>query len=407
MRGMIGLAALFILNSAATAGDWPQWLGPKRDGSSDEKVSPWKQPLKILWKQPVGEGHSSPIVAQDRVFLHTRVKDTSEEQLAAYDASTGKPLWTAKYERAAFKSLFGNGPRATPSAVAGKVYTYGITGLLTCFDAETGKQLWQVDALKEFKAPNLFFGASCSPLVAGERILMNVGAKAASIVAFDKETGKTLWQQLDDKASYSSGNLIGQQAVFLTAKGLVGLAPDTGKVYWQHPLVDALSESSTTPVAAGDVLFGSSVTFGGLGLRLEKTDDGPKAKELWKKPELNCYFATPVAVGKEHLYVVTATKPPAILISSTLRCIEAETGKELWNRPNVGKYHASLLRTGDDKLLLLEESGQLVLLEPNTQAYKELARSKVCGNTWAHPALVGGKLYIRDDKELVCVELTQ
>jgi outer membrane protein assembly factor BamB len=408
MPRMLPVLVLLLVHGAVQAGDWPQWLGPRRDGSTEEKVAPWKE-LKPLWKQPVGEGHSSPVVAKGRVYLFTAGpnKGKSEEELGCFDAATGKPIWSKTYERSNFKSLFGNGPRATPAVVDGKVYTFGITGLLTCFDADNGNQVWQLDTLKEFDAKNLFFGASCSPLIVGNRILVNVGGKDASIVAIDKNNGKVLWHKLDDKASYSSGIVIKkggvEQAIFLTAKGLVSLSPEDGKVFWQHPLVDSLNESSTTPVVIGDTLVASSVTFGAMGVKLLDAS----AKEVWMKPELNCYFSTPVAVGKEHLYIVTATKPSLAVkkMFCTLRCIEASTGKELWNRPNVGKYHASLLRTGDNKLLLLEEAGNLVLVDPNPNEYKELARSKICGNTWAHPALADGKLYVRDGKELVCVPL--
>lgn len=411
MPKMWSVVLLLLIQGAVHAGDWPQWLGPNRDGSTDEKIAPWKQELKPLWRQPVGEGHSSPVVAKGRVYLHTAVKgkDKTEEELSAFDAVTGKPLWSKTYERGKFKSLFGNGPRGTPAVVDGKVYTFGITGMLTCFDAEKGTQLWQLDTLKEFKATNLFFGSSGSPLIVGDRILLNVGGKGASIVAIDRNSGKVLWQKLDDKATYASGIVIKragvEQAIFLTAKGLVSLSPEDGKVFWENPLVDALNESSTTPVVVGDTLFASSVTYGGMGLKLLDTPKTPSAKQEWMKPELNCYFSTPVAVGKDYLYVVAATKPPAVKMFCTLRCIEASTGKELWNRPNVGKYHASLLRTGDNKMLLLEEGGTLILFDPNPNEYKELARAKICGNTWAHPALADGRLYIRDGKELTCVVL--
>ena len=122
---------------------------------------------------------------------------------------------------------------------------------------------------------------------------------------------------------------------------------------------------------------------------------------------MTCYFSTPVAVGKDHLYVVTGTKPPALRNQAMLHCVDLATGKKLWTRPKVGTYHASLLRTGDDKLLLLEEAGNLVLLDPNPTEYRELARGSICGKTWAHPALADGRLYVRDDKELVCVELAK
>src|SRR5207237_806118 len=143
------------------------------------------------------------------------------------------------------------------------------------------------------------------------------------------------------------------QVIFLTGRRLVGLSPADGKLLWEHPLVDKLSESSTTPVLAGDILFGSSVTFGGLALKLTR-DAGPSVKELWTNPAYNCYFSTPVLVGQQ-LYLVTGTRPPALVNKATLRCVDLQTGKELWSRDKVGAYHASLLRTGNGKLLLLEE----------------------------------------------------
>ena len=402
---------LFLLCTLAQAGDWPQWLGPNRDGSSPETVTPWKEAPKVLWKQPVGEGNSSPVVAGGRVFIHGKTKDKTEEEVVAYDAKTGKQQWRYAYERGVFASPYGNGPRATPAVVDGRVYTFGITGLLTCFDAAKGTRLWQVDTLKKFHAKNLFFGMSCSPLVEGKLVLVNVGGKGASVVAFDKGKGETAWKSLDDKASYSSPIIFGKgkerQVVFLTGDGVVSLAPSDGSLFWRFPLKDKLFESSTTPVRAGDLLLASSITYGSVGLRLKTKEGKSAADKVWKKDDLTCYFSTPVPVGKEHIYLVTGTPPQGFGTKpeATLHCIEAATGKGLWKRPKVGKYHASLLRTGDDKLLLMEEAGQLVLLDPSPKKYHELARAKVCGETWAHPALADGRLYVRDDKEVICLQL--
>jgi outer membrane protein assembly factor BamB len=372
---------LLLACTGAPAADWPQWLGPNRNASSPEKVAPWKGDLAALWRKPVGEGHSSPVIASGKVYLHTRVKDQDAEALTAYDAATGKQLWQTGYRRAPYKGLFGNGPRGTPAVAGGKVYTFGITGLLTCFDAGSGERLWQVDTLKEFNAPNLFFGASCSPLVEGDLVLVNVGGKGASVVAFHKDSGKVAWKALDDRASYSSPIAFGKgrsrQVVFLTGNALVSLAPADGSLFWRFPLLDLLSESSTTPVRVGDILVGSTITYGAVGLRLGTSGEKPAVKKEWNNPNLTCYFSTPVGVGKEYLYLVTGTKPPALSIESTLRCVEAGTGKELWQQRGVGKYHAALLRTGDDKLLLLKETGDLVLLEPNPKANRELARAHV------------------------------
>src|SRR5262249_27741460 len=161
-----------------------------------------------------------------------------------------------------------------------------------------------------------------------------------------------------------------RQVVFLTQQGLVSLNPSDGTCFWRIPLVDKLLESSTTPVRAGDFLLASSITYGSVGLRLETRNGKPDATQVWKNDALTCYFATPVPVGTEHVYLVTGT--PSLFSQATLHCIETKTGKELWRHPKVGKYHATLLRTGDQKLLMLEEAGDLVLLDPNPSQYREL-----------------------------------
>ncbi len=408
---LTALAGVTVAGSAL-AEDWPQWLGPRRNNSSTEKVAPWKGRLKVLWRKPAGEGHSSPVVADGRVFLHAKVKDKNEEEIVAFDARSGEELWRTAYERAAFKSLYGNGPRATPAVVGGRLYAFGITGVLTCLKADKGEKVWQVDTLRQFQAKNLFFGMACSPLVAGEHVLVNVGGKGTSIVAFDRAKGEVAWKSLDDPASYSSpiafGEGTGRQVVFLTGASVASLNPADGSVWWRFPLVDKLLESSTTPIRAGDLLLASSITYGSVGLRLETRDGKPAIQEAWKNKDLTSYFSTPVAVGKEHVYIVTGTTPsPFAKPSADLHCIEMKTGNKLWTKAKVGKYHASLMRTGDDKLLLLTDGGELALLEPDPKGYRELARSKVSGpETWAHPALSSGRLYVRDMAELICIEIT-
>jgi outer membrane protein assembly factor BamB len=406
MRHSLSFILVLVLAAAIRADDWPQWLGLHRNGATAEVVKPWKEPLKIAWTQPVGEGHGGPVVLGGKVYLHARTPGKNEEVLSVFDAATGKPAWSTSYPRIETKIAFGNGPRGAPCVVDGKVYTYGISGVLTCFDANADKIHWQVDAAKVYSAPTLTFGCSCSPIVVDDKVLINVGAKGASIVAFDKNTGKEVWKVLNDGATYSSPIVLGKdkahQVIFLTAKGLVSLAPKDGSIHWQHPLVDLILESSTTPALVGDLLFGTSITYGGLGLKLEEKDGKPAAKKEWTNSSLNCYFATPVAVEKDTLYMVTGS---LLQKSASLHCVDAATGKILWSKAKVGTYHASLLRTGDNKLLMVEEPGSLVLLDHNREKYTELSRTKICSNTWAHPALANGRLFIRDAKNLICVDL--
>jgi outer membrane protein assembly factor BamB len=404
--------SIACLAFAGLAADWPQWLGPRRDGSSPESVAPWKEAPKVLWRQAVGAGNGSPVVADGRVFVHAKVKDKDEEEVVAFDAATGQPLWHVVHPRAAFTSLYGNGPRATPAVSGDRLYTFGITGVLRCLNTDTGQKVWEVDTLKRFGAGNLVFGMSCSPLVEGNHVLVNVGGKGASVVAFDKDRGAVRWKNLDDGASYSSPIIFGRgkerQVVFFTQQGLVSLNPTDGGLFWRFPLVDKLFESSTTPVLVDDLLVASSITVGSLGLRLQTKEGKPSATQAWKNDALTCYFSTPVAVGTDYLYLVAGTKPPAFFPQATLHCVEARTGKELWHKARVGKYHAALLRTGDGKLLMLEEAGNLVLLDPGPKEYRELARSiKICGETWAHPALANGRLYVRDAQEVICLRLVE
>ncbi len=411
LRSLFAILLVLVFTSSVFAEDWPQWLGPRRDNSSTEKVAPWQGKLKVLWRKPAGEGHSSPVVAGGRVYIHAKVKDKNEEEIVAFDAKSGEELWRTSYERLEFKSLFGNGPRATPCVAGDRIYAFGITGILTCLETDKGKQVWQVNALEKLQAKNLFFGMSCSPLVADERVLVNVGAKSASVVAFDRAKGDIAWKSMDDPASYSSPILVGdgdqRQAVFLTGANVASLNPADGQVFWRFPLKDRLFESSTTPIRAGDLLLASSITYGSVGLRLTTKEGKPAVEEEWKNPALTSYFSTPVSIGKDLIYMVTGTTPsPLAKPAADLHCVEAKTGKSLWKKAKIGTYHASLMRTGDNKILLLTDGGDLALLEPDPKGYRELARSKVSGpETWAHPALSDGRLYVRDRTGLICFQL--
>ncbi len=406
LRIVSALALPLALSVSALAADWPQFLGPNRDSGSPEKVPVWKDPPKALWRQPVGDAHSSPVVAGGVVYAFYKPKGRDADTLAAFDAVTGEKKWEKSYDRAKFTPPFGAGPRATPSVDGDKVYTYGSTGILACWDAKTGDIAWKVDTLKEFNAKNLFFGVSASPSVVGDKVVVTVGGTGHGVVAFDKATGKVGWAATDDPASYASPLPVGkgddQQLVFLTGSNLRALSP-AGKELWAVPFRDRLNESSTTPVKAGDLIVASSVTAGSIAVKLPEKGGAVSPEPVWKEKSLNCYFSTPVVVGP-HLYMVNGAGSLANP-SIVLRCVEAATGKVLWTREKIGKYHAALIRTGDDKLLMLDDVGDLILLQSDPAGYKELCRAKVCGPTWAHPALSDGRVYVRDDKELICVKV--
>ena len=396
------LLPLLLLPAFAPAADWPQFLGPNRDSTTPDKIPAWKDAPKELWKKPVGEAHSSPVVAGGIVYVFAKVDKKEEEGLTAFDAKTGEVKWTKTYERPKFNPPFGSGPRGTPVVDDGKVYTYGGTGVLACWDAKTGEIKWQVDMLKEFGAKNIVFGVSTSPTVVGKNVVVMVGGKGAGIVGLEKTTGKVAWQATDDGASYASPIVVNEknpELVFLTAAHVRSVTADLGKQVWQHKFVDALLESSTTPVKAGDLFVAGSVKSGSIGLKVK----GNEVEEVWKNEKLTCYFSTPVVVGDD-LYMINgeAKFPGGTLM---LRCVEAKTGKIRWEKKDMGEYHAALVKTGDGKLLMHDDAGNLKLLEPNAKEYKELATAKVSGKTWAHPAISDGKVFLRDEKNLYCLQV--
>jgi outer membrane protein assembly factor BamB len=396
----------------APAADWPQWLGPKRDGGTREVVAPWTAAPKVLWRRSVDPGFSSPVVAGGRVFLHTCVKDKEQEQVIALDAVTGKVVWQADYPRPPFKSVLGNGPRATPTVAGKHLYTMGINGVLSCFEAATGTKVWQVDLYSQFKADLPAFAVCCSPLVIGNRVLGSIGGKGRCVVALDTDTGAVQWQALDDPASTSSPVLFAGGArprgappdvVLMTPLRVVGLSPLDGSLRWEHAMVFQPSGTSPTPIAIGDRLVASTQAHGAVAVQVSARDDQMTATPAWQNKELKSYFSSGVA-GGDLLFLVTNTIEP--LPEAKLTCLEARTGKQLWSKANVGYFHAGVIRTGDGKLLVLSDAGELSLLEADAKGAKVVARAKVCGGTLVTPALADGRLYVRDDKELICLQLT-
>jgi outer membrane protein assembly factor BamB len=415
---VLSCITLALVVGVAHAGDWPQWLGPNRDGTSPEIVKPWTESPKVLWRVAVGDGHSSPVVANGLVYLFFKVAGKDAETLAVYDGDTGKELKAVIGPRPPFNSPFGAGPRATSSVASNhQVISVGVTGILAARPGLVVRSpgaaqpvAWTADMATQFHAPIPKFGVSASPLVDGNRVFVLAGGKGASLIAFELLTGKVLWKALDDPPSYASPMITDhggkRQLVALTGDAVVSLDPTTGELLWRHPFRDVINESSTTPIRVGDLIVASSVTLGSVGLKLETKDGKPAVTVAWMKPALCCYFSTPVVVDK-YLYMVTGSLVAAIAKKpeSTLNCVEAATGKVLWSKPNVGKYHAALIRTGDNKLLMHSDTGDLVMIDPDPKEYRELARATICGQTWAHPALANGRLYVRDNKELICLKL--
>jgi outer membrane protein assembly factor BamB len=399
-----------LCGSAATAADWPQWLGSKRDGGSAEAIEPWKDAPKTLWRAKVGPGFSSPVVAAGRVFIHARVAGKEQEELIAFDARDGKEVWRSVYDRPPYTSVLNTGPQATPTVTGNRIYAFGISGVLSCFVADTGKKLWQVDAYQLLKANLPRFGVCCSPLVVGNRVVVAVGGKGSSVAGFDADTGEVQWQALDEPASTSSPVLFAStgkvgkvpDVVFMTTLRVIGLNPIDGSTTWEFPLPFQPSGTSPTPLVTGDLIVTSTMTNGTTGIRM-KTGEKMTAEKAWQAKDLSGYFSSGVTAGKGRAFLVTNTLKP--LPHADLCCVDLTSGKELWRKGAAGYFHFGMIRTGNGKVLLLDDAGNLKLLDATADAYRELCSAKVCSGNLVTPALAGGRLYARDDTGLVCVQL--
>jgi outer membrane protein assembly factor BamB len=399
------MGALLLLPDALRAADWPQLLGPTHNGVSAETGLARSWPAKgppVVWEHEVGEGFSAPVVADGTLVIFHRVGD--EEVVEGLDAATGKPRWKFAYPTK-YTDPYGkgDGPRSTPVIAGGKVYTLGAEGMLHCLDLKDGKKRWEKSLAKDYDPKPSFFGVGTSPLVEGELVLVNVGAKGAGIVAFDKDSGKEVWKATDDEASYSSpvaATLDGVRHVFFfTRTGLVDLDPKDGKVRaskrWRSRM-DA-SVNAAAPLVIGDRLF-LTASYGTGAVLLRVGKDG--VEEVWKGDEsLSSHYNTPIHKDG-YLYGIDGRQERG----GRLRCVELKTGQVKWEKERFGC--ASMI-LADGLIVALAEDGDLVLIDPTPEGYREKARATVLRATpcRAEIALADGRLYGRDGKRLVCWNL--
>ncbi|HVY70932.1 MAG TPA: PQQ-binding-like beta-propeller repeat protein [Verrucomicrobiae bacterium] len=394
-----------LATAPVQAGDWPQFLGPTRDGRYDgpklNESWPAEGP-KVLWKRPVGHAFAGPAVADGKVILFHRVED--REVVEALDAVSGKALWKFDYATA-YQDDFGfdDGPRATPTIAGGRIYSFGAEGSLHCLDLATGKNVWEVDTKARYAAGKGFFGLVCAPLVEGDAVLLNIGGRdGAGIVAFHKDTGKLLWKATDDEASYSSpvaATLNGKRAaVFFTRAGLVVLDPATGTVRsrftWRSRM--GASVNAAAPIVVGDDIFLTASYQTGAVL-LHATEGS--LQKVWSGDQsLSSHYATSV-YRDGFLYGYDGRQE----MGPSLRCIEFKTGKVRWTQEGFG---AGTVILAGDRMLLMKEDGNVVLAAASPDKYQQLASAQVLGRgVRPYPALADGRFYARDTKNLVCLEL--
>jgi len=406
------LAAVCIvaypLAVAAHAGDWPQILGPHRNGiaAADESLAdawPAAGP-PTEWRREVGAGYAGVAVAAGRTFLFHRV--AGEEVVEALDAAAGKTLW-----RAAHPTTFtpqvggGDGPLCVPLVHDGRVIVFGAQGMLRCLDAATGAERWRHDTHREFGAPEGYFGAGSTPIVAARNVIVNVGGSRndAGVVAFALDTGETAWMATSEPASYSAPVAVtvgGEPHVLMVTRfACLLLDPRSGGIRWRFPFGQrGPTVNAASPVTWPDGRFLVTAAYG-IG-SVCGSFDAAGFTRLWEGVgTLATQYCTPVALGDE-IYCIDGRDdvPPA-----ALKCLDARTGRERWTETAIA--YGTLL-AADGKLIVVQADGTLVLVRPASQRCEILARGRpLTGTVRALPALAAGRLYLRDDATLTCLDV--
>jgi outer membrane protein assembly factor BamB len=380
--------------------DWPQWRGPNRDGISNETgiLKSWPETgPKVLWRAQVGTGFSGMAVAGGR--LATMFAERGEEFVVCYDAATGKEIWRFKSD-AAFPSEFGDGPRSTPAIAGDRVFTLGANGMLFACNLSDGKVVWQHNLREEYNAAIPQHGISTSPILEGDLILVNAGgANNHAFIAFNKKDGKLAWASHFDNPDYSAPIAVTvggvRQVVFFTGSSLVSVSPKDGEIFWKYPFPPQ-AFNAATPVFVPDnkIFISSGAEKGAALLEITGVDNKPAVKPIWESKVMRNDFSSSVLVG-DHIYGFDRTM---------LKCINVATQEEKWAQRG---YQNGTLIFADGHLIVLGERGKLGLVEANPNEFKEVATAQALrGRCWTVPALSDGRLYLRNQKEMLCLDLS-
>jgi outer membrane protein assembly factor BamB len=428
---------LFLGALPSRADDWPQWLGPQRDSVWRESGIVERLPASgppVRWRTPVGGGYAGPAVAAGRVYLtdrrlHKEARNPSNpfgrgvipglERVLCLNEADGKILWIHEYE-SLYTISYAAGPRATPLVHEGKVYTLGAEGQLFCLDTASGKVRWAHDFKQEYGIPAPVWGFAGHPLIHGDKLICLAGGEGATVVAFDRETGRELWRALRAKEpGYAPPTIIrlGEEPwlILWHPESVNALDPDTGKVHWSFPFNVRSGLSIATPRLQGQGLFTSAFYDGSLMLRL----DGGQPEVVWRSKKsserdtdaLHCLMSTPF-LEDGYIYGVCSY--------GQLRCLRADTGERVWETlaattggAQTRWGNAFLVKQGR-RFILFNEKGDLIFAKLTPNGYEEVSRAHLLAPTnhdpgravvWSHPAFANRCLYARNDQEIMCVSL--
>ncbi len=395
-RFLLSLSAFTLLMAA----DWPEWRGPHRDGVVSEEPKTWPEKLTLKWKTEVGIGHASPIMAAGSIYAFARQGD--QENVLSIDPSNGTVRWkqqyAAPYTMNPAAAPHGQGPKATPMYSNGKLYTFGISGILSAFDAETGKPIWRLDFIKQYKEGAPDFGTAMSPIVDGGLLIAHVGGtKLGALTAFDAATGAVKWSWDGDSPAYASPIVVElggvRQLVTQSHSNIIGVAVASGKLLWKIPFKTEYDQNIVTPVLYKDTLIFSGVDKGVFAVRLNHNTGAWTPETVWQNKSVSMYMNSPVLAG-DLLFGFSHLK------KGQLFCLDPRTGATLWTGPPRAGDSAAILASATT-LFALTPDAQLIIAKPTDKALVEIRRYEVASSpTWAHPVVLPDGVLIKDLKTL-------
>lgn len=434
MKFKLSALLCLLFSSTIQADDWPHWMGPQRDNTWREEGLLEKFPPggpKIVWRTATAGGYAGPAVVGDRLYLtdyitpdNSKIENfkrdktfPGKERVRCLNAETGSEVWSYSYPTT-YTISYPSGPRCTPVVQDGKVYTLGAEGNLFCFDAANGKVVWSHDLKKEYKTKAALWGYSAHPLIDGNKLITLVGGEGSHVVAFDKNTGKELWKALTSpEQGYSPPTIITaagvRQLILYRPDAVTSVNPEDGKEYWSIPYQASNGSIIMAPVVWKDLLYVAG--YSNKSLLLKLNTDKPGATEIWrdKKGAGICPVNVQPFLDNGTLYGFDQ--------SGVFYGMEIATGKRLWQTTDVMKARAQGSETAfivkqGDRYWLFNELGQIIICKLSPKGYEELDRAKVIDMTntafgrdvvWCMPAFANKRMYVRNDKECICVDLAK
>jgi outer membrane protein assembly factor BamB len=403
VRALLCVGSLLLAAHARAGDDWSQWRGPNRDGIAPGVSPPKTWPTELLraWQVEVGIGHSSPVVAGDRVFVFTRQNE--QETVRALKLSDGKELWRhnypAPYEVSPPAAGHGKGPKSTPLVADGRLYTLGIGGILTCWNAESGEVEWRRNFSQKFKHTSPLYGTAASPLIDNGKLIVHLGGDdQGALMALDAVKGDVEWSWEGDGPGYASPIVAElsstRQVITLTRTLCVGIDVEDGKLLWKIPYSTEYDQNAVTPVVYEQSVILSGYNKGIDRYRVEHDGDEWRIDDVWENKEVSLYTSSPLLKG-ERLYGFSHRQ------KGQLFAIDITTGQLLWTSEGRLADSASLVRTGD-VIWAITTQGAAIVFRDSEKQFEQLARYKLSDSpSWAHPVVLAGGLLVKDESKLI------